>query len=947
MLNLEQLGAIEQEVRLCFVREDAPDYLRDLEQGILGIGQAGEGNPDWAELLRAAHTLKGGAGLAQLYGIASLTHSLEDVLNALRDRRFTQPELVQDLLLRGLDDLGQLFRQVEESADPSLDPQPDAELIAAMTAIVEDAAPLEEPSAEVLSSTGGIDPLRIVLETDLAQCLGRARSALAVQPVDRAGLQEFQALSLALGEMLNVAWLVAGAGALAMLLGSADLDQPAIGQLLADLETQRVKALAPAPAATAQPLQPISVSADSDPVEPAPVSETIAAPIASETTIPAAKSSEADVTMRVPVQRLNQLADNVGDLLIGYERVNLDHDRMNSASRELKQRTRQFYRVREQLQTLYDQLLLDNNAAASPGPTVRSGDATGQSPVDSELGAFDSLEFDRFTALHSVLQTLQELLSRIEESSQDIELTRQSAQEGMRTLQRTLATMRSSLSGARMQPFASLAERFRRPLWSLNQRFGKGVLFTIEGSQTLIDRAVLESLYDPLLHLIRNAYDHGLDSVADRQAQGKSGPGTLTLRARRLGTQVQISVIDNGKGINRDRVRQIAEQRGLIRSGQVISDRQLLDCIFASGFSTASEVGELSGRGVGLDVVRADLEALRGTVQVESQLGQGTQFILSVPLTLNVVPLLWCQGRLANGSATAIAFPAEQVLDLIELPVIATSDAEDPSISQPDLIWRDRSLSRISLAQLLPQSVPVQRYRHIHDRTEAGSGLQRPIGVVLQVPGSNGHPDRWVAIEVAELLGQRELVLKPFGDLVPNPAYIAGCTILPSGDLIPVLLPEGLSELLAQPIAAPSIHRMASPIAAPIASRTLLVVDDSLTVRRWLSRSLEQLGYPVVQCRDGQEALDRLRQGLDCALVISDVEMPRLDGFGLLKAIRQGDRPSLPVALLTSRQGDRHIQMALDLGANGYFTKPLGNQQLLKHLDQLIAGETIRPAVPV
>lgn len=930
MLNSEQLGAIEQEVRLCFVREDAPDYLQDMERGILAIGEgamgegAGSSGPDWADLLRAVHTLKGGAGLAQLYGIANLNHSLEDVLNALRDRRISDTEAAQGLLLRGIDELSQLFRQAEQNPDLTADPQPDGALMAALAAIVEAAMPLEEPSADVLCSTGGIDPLRLVLETDLAQCLTRAQSALAERPIGLGGLQDFQALALALGEMLTVPWLVVGAETLGVLLAQPSLNLGAIGQLLESLEAERCQALAPAAPQpdVAQPdviqsdvAQPNLAQSVPSQVEPAPRAE------------PTIRTNDPDVTMRVPVKRLNQLADNVGDLLIGYERVNLDHDRMNIASRELKQRTRQFQRVREQLQTLYDQLLLEN--ADQPSPQANS---IGLAP---ELEGFDSLEFDRFTALHSVLQNVQELLSRIEESSQDIELTSQSAQEGMRILQRTMATMRSSLAGARMQPFASLAERFRRPLWSLNQRFGKGVQLTIDGSQTLIDRAVLNALYDPLLHLVRNAYDHGLESLADRQASGKSGPGTLTLRARRVGTQVQISVIDNGRGINRDRVRQIAEERGLIAAGIAIPDRELLDCLFASGFSTAAEIGELSGRGVGLDVVRADLEALRGQVQVESQPGQFTQFTLSVPLTLNVVPLLWCQGRLANGQQTPIAFPAEQVLDLIELP-----DAEIPNL--PPLTWRDHPLTRITVQRLLPQSIPVQRYRQSY---ASSISHDRAVGVVLQVPAPvAGAADRWVAIEVAELSGQRELVLKPFGDLVTVPDYLAGCTILPSGELIPVLLPEGLNSLLAQPMA--DLPATAA-VVQPIANRTLLVVDDSLTARRWLSRSLEQLGYSVIQCRDGQDALDQLRQGLDCALVISDVEMPRLDGFGLLQAIRQGDRAQLPVALLTSRQGDRHIQLALELGANGYFTKPLGNQQLLKCLDQLMAGETIRPAVPV
>jgi len=662
--------------------------------------------------------------------------------------------------------------------------------------------------------------------------------------------------------------------------------------------------------------------------------------------------------MRVPVRQLDNLANTVGDLLIQSERLGLDQRRLRQATQGLKKQTRQFYQLRERIQNCYDELLLPGLRSKRLSP-LRSSRLVGESNLSLEINhtnkdtsqgsedrhsplglklangeEFDPLELDRFTDLHTLLQDLQEFLSRIDEYADDLDLSVQSAQDSHDHLSQELGTLRQSLTAARMVDFANLADRFRRPLWDLNQRYHKDVKLLVQGGETEIDRAVLDALYDPLLHLIRNAFDHGQESPQYRQEQGKSPQGKLTLKAEQSGTMVVISVTDDGRGIDLQKVGLLAKSKGLLRSDKPTGS-EILSCLFAPGFSTADQAGELSGRGVGLDVVKSQIEKLRGSIQVQTRQGKGTRFTLRVPSTLNILPLLLCQQELSSGSPVQMALPSSQVLELVEL---SPADLINQYLS-----WRGHTLPLLALTRLIPASTyPWQvQSRPTHLKTPfsrnrrgdrmpgfAGTLARGGIAIVLH---STTQP---IALQVDLLLEEREMVLKPVESWLALPSYIGGCTVLPQGQVVPVLSPEALSQTnghIPQPVTPKS-----TPV-SPSQSFTILIVDDSVAARRWLVHALQPLGHEVIECRDGQEAWEQLQTGTPFHLMICDVEMPRMDGFQLLQQVRQDPLWShLSVVMLTSRQSDRHRQQAKQLGATGYFVKPLGIQELIRAIDTFL-----------
>lgn len=959
MATQVQMDSIEQEVRLCFIQEDAPEYIALLEQGILALNLSnGEVNPasnEWRGLLRAVHSLKGGAALSQMHGLSQLTHRTEDLLQALGENRVQEPEVACQLLMQSVDEVR---RVLELAATQFIDPQ--SELTAALEELLnlgvmdsheEDSA--SNPSFS--SSSSSSNPVRIVLETDLKDCLERTQHAISQVPPNQIPklladlLLEVQTLA----EILNISALVQVVQQIQADITPPPKDwaiaaQTALDQLSSMRDRLLLEGASTTPAISDSSSQPTSPSGSSQqpgsngsrssryPSSPStptikPVTTTVTAETPSLPESPSnapkleavsftavGQPQPSELTMRVPVQQLDYLTDTVGDLLITYEGFNLEQQRLDHTNQDLKQRIRQFYALRDTIQNLYDRLLLPTWGAAL------------SQYWNSD---FDPLEMDRFTDLHTLLQDVQEFLARIEERTQDIDLHTHANQETGEKFRKQLDTLRYTLTKARMIPFSALAERFRRPLWDLNQRFSKSVRLRVNGGLTPVDRAVLDQLYEPMLHLIRNAFDHGIESTAERVASKKSEEGEITLSAVHQGTQVAITISDDGRGIDFDRVQRRAVDLRLLGRDEKVSHQQILDYLFAPGFSTAEQVGELSGRGVGLDVVKVQIERMRGSIQIQSQPGKGTQFTLLVPMTLNILPLLVCQRSVSSGRPILLGMPTSQVIEIVEV--------SDRTHRSGSVSWRDRQIRLIPIEEIMQPS------RHT---SSSESALPR-IAAIMEVAKQT------IALGIDNLLSDQEMVLKPFGSMVSVPRYIAGCTVSASGQLIPVLAPDLLHRWLEQTVARtyvlnrpisqvkdatpqitqPLIPHSQSPAELPNHEISVLVVDDSTAVRRLMSRTLEQSGYQVVQCRDGQDALERLVSGLHCHLAICDIEMPRLDGFQLLQKIRQHPKLAhLPVAMLTSRQGDRHRQQAEKLGANGYFIKPLGGQELIQSLRSLL-----------
>lgn len=892
-LNPLDLDAITREVRTCFLHEDAPDYLLLLEQGLeqLQTADPTEQAKVYTSLMRAAHSLKGGAGIAQLPELSQMAHRLEDLLEALQRDRIRDQPTAHELLSLGIAQINDLVAAAREGRGvATLAELPVFIALEEFLQALPQAIPLV-PRAPGPQSHPQV--IQAALETDLEACLQRLEQTLQTAPSNLApGLQGLVEECTLLGQMLGLNWLLEVAGQISQALALPDLplNQLAIAAV-AELRQQRDRTLAD--------LSPLPATL----TEPAPA------------TPPTEAAPEADFHLRIPLTRLDRINNTVGELLITHERLSLYQSQLQQASLMLKKWAQQFDPIQAQVQNFYDRLatpLASLLAAHSdPDPSARTQERSSTLPLDAPRSPgleFDPLQLDRYTELHTTLQDFQELMLRVQENREDLEVLNRDLQEALDQLRQHLTDLRADLTHSRLIPFRQLAEKFAPALQTLARRQGKAVELSIVGADTLIDQAILEQLKTPLTHLIRNAFDHGIESSASRIALEKPATGRIQLSATLQGTQLSIAIADDGRGMDLEQIFQQGVKRGLFTPDQRSRLRrsQILDLLFLPGFSTAGHVTSLSGRGVGLDVVRLQVERLRGSVEIDTAPGQGTTFTLKLPLTLSILPLLLFQSQ-----RQVLAMPSVEVQEIISL-----AEFYRPEMARNQIFWQNQAVPLYSLRQLLP-------YRRSPQLAPAPP-LSEKLGIVVQI---NHQP---CAVAVDALLGERELVVKPFDATIPVPAYVIGCTVLGTGQVVPVLSPQHLAELIPQQTES-SWAEIAPPEKSTPETPAVLIADDSIAVRRLLRQVLLDAGYQVVSCRDGQEALEELQQAQgNFDLVISDIEMPRLDGYGLLQQIRTHSHwHHLPVLMLTSRASDRHRQKALSLGATAYFAKPFQAIELL------------------
>jgi chemosensory pili system protein ChpA (sensor histidine kinase/response regulator) len=466
--------------------------------------------------------------------------------------------------------------------------------------------------------------------------------------------------------------------------------------------------------------------------------------------------------------------------------------------------------------------------------------------------------------------------------------------------------------------------RFPRLLRDLSLTYGKQVELIVRGSSTLVERSVLEVLEDPLLHLIRNAFDHGIETPESRIAQGKSPKGKIEIAAGYRGNQTVITVSDDGNGINFTKLRDRALQMGLSESDlDGSSEAELLELIFEAGFSTADRVTELSGRGVGMDVVRSNLNVIGGSVRVETESGQGTTFILTVPVSLSIARVLLFE---SNGLQMAILTSAVEEILLIKDTSIYTV------ANQEVLDWQGYSVPLLKLGDRLHFSRP-----QFQIETENRPIVDEPLMLVVT---RNNVP---FGLQVDRYWGEQEVTIRGLQSPIPMPTGFMGCAILGGGKLVPLVDIDSLLTWSIADIDAPPSKTLTLPSERGDQRVTVLIVDDSINVRRFLAMTLEKSGYRVEQAKDGLEAMEKLQKlqtlpkNSRVKAVICDIEMPRLDGFGFLVQSR-GDNncKNIPVMMLTSRSGAKHRDLAMRLGASAYFAKPFKDNELLQTLSQLV-----------
>jgi two-component system, chemotaxis family, sensor histidine kinase and response regulator PixL len=650
-------------------------------------------------------------------------------------------------------------------------------------------------------------------------------------------------------------------------------------------------------------------------------------------------------TVRVDLKRLTQLHNLVGELVTQENLAKLHNQQYQGIVDSVEKRFQQFDLI---TQELYDWLDKSQNTRAQISTAHAGGSSSGLLPPAAALPRpaklsspdFDPLLLDHYNTLYVVAQSLMEELAQLQEAVQDIRLLTNESKYTQQKRQHTLKQVRDQLLRARMLPVADVLQRFPRMVRDLSLQHKKPVKVKLSGTQTLLDKAILEKLLDPLVHLVRNAFDHGIESQAGRIAQGKPLEGTIEIRAYARGNQTYIEVRDDGRGIDCDAiVRKIVERKLLSFDAAVqLSPQQLYDYIFMPGFSTTRAVTELSGRGVGMDAVRTQVRQLKGSIAIESESGKGTAFKLRFPLTLTTAILVVFQ--IHN---QLMALP----VDTLVAVATASLDQIDVIDGQQVLLWQDKKIPLYPSEALLG-SYPLAKKMPTYARYVPLSETHEMPVLIL------AGETEMLAIPVDRLLQEQELVVKPFGSIAAAPLYFYGCTVLGDGSLVPVLDGQALitrsKTMSYEQLLAPSaldalldgndfsqLEGMEGmPVAkqAAIVQKTILVVDDSLTARHFLSMTLEKAGFQVMQAKDGREALDCLSLNPEIKAVFCDVEMPRMNGFEFLEQSRKSLGDSAPpVIMLTSRSSDKHVQTAQSLGAKSYLTKPYLEQELLQVLD--------------
>jgi chemotaxis protein histidine kinase CheA/ActR/RegA family two-component response regulator len=959
VLDSNSLDAIEQEVRNCFLYEDVPEYLSALERD-LQLLNLDENTVDRAELykslMRTTHSLKGGAGIAQLPHLSNLSHKLEDLSIALQNGKVADLEIANALLTYSFEHINQLIGAairggIEEEANVAANMSIFQELDLILQEIALNNTQATEAYLEV--SAPSLSFLKTVLEIDLEDCLQRVEEVLARSTTAKELeeiLGQFIEECTLLGEAFAQSWLSELVKPICSIFQEpVETIVPIVVEIIRSIREQRNIVFNTEPSAVSSlPVDTEEQVSDLDEMlsplfSSSLIEEEIAAlnsensndemlaPLFSSEIEEIGEAMEGEIAkvittsfnintspqvekiakaittsfktnipelkLRMPVSRLNRINNNLGELYINQERLSLFQQQLTQVNQSLKKRVEQFRPINEQIQTVYDRLATGNTDTGS-------GRLASQTPSEKSLDEFDSLELDRYTDLHGSLQNLQELMVRVQESRSDIDTISTEFQSSLDDLRQQLNSLRSDLTESRFEPFRVVSDRLAISLPSLNQQYRKAVKLKIEGEYTPIDRLILEQIETPLTHLFRNAFDHGIETIEERAFLSKSTTAQITISAAIKSNQVVIKIADNGRGINLEKVYQKAAQLGLTQVDyNDLTREQILNFMFMSGFSTASKVTELSGRGVGLDIVRLQVERLQGSIRIETELGIGTQFILNIPLSLSILPLLLCRSQ-----NRTFAFPSNEVIETLQI------EGEE----EGQVIWKDRLIPCYPLAQILPysQATTVQ--------------TEPTIALVVKVE------ELFIALGIDSLLAERELTIKPFDRTIRVPSYLLGCTVLGTGEIVPVLNSDRLGTILPQS----PLDRRPQVFIAPTAEEIcILIVDDSIAVRRMLDKCLTQSGYQVVQCKDGKEAVAVLAQGdRQFHLIISDIEMPRLDGFGLLQEIRAHQKwDNLPIAMLTSRDNELHRRKASNLGATAYFTKPFQAQQIIDKVANLLA----------
>ncbi|OLD60859.1 MAG: hypothetical protein AUI53_08030 [Acidobacteria bacterium 13_1_40CM_2_60_7] len=647
-------------------------------------------------------------------------------------------------------------------------------------------------------------------------------------------------------------------------------------------------------------------------------------------------------SVRISLPQLDRMMNNVGELVINRTRMVGRVDELQKLIDTLSFSKERLQGKVGEFQEKYEFNRISASRFQSPWGKVPTSEiltstAAGEKSLWSD---FSELEMDRYDDFNILSRSMTEISADVKEVLMQLEGFVGRVEGDIDEFTKLAHRLQDEITAARMVPIGTLYSRLTRAVRDAAKSAGKQVEVDLSGGDTELDNSIIQQIGDPLVHLVRNAVAHGIEIVPEREVAGKPPVGRVSLRAYHRGNHVYIEVEDDGRGIDYERVKQSAIDRGLVstETADRLAESDLREMLFHPGFSTAPVKTELAGRGVGLDVVRANLNALNGEIEIQSKSREGTRFTLKVPLTLIISPALFVR----CGNAT-FALPLAVVEEIRRLRADEIEDVGGKLLTKVRDVVTE--VVRLDAYLGLPPLEPVNGY----------------FRMVVANAG-----DRQIGLVVEEVLGKDEIVIKSLGEYCRRVKLFPGTTIAPDGSLI--LLIDLNRMVAAEPgerravQATASAARVFAPGAAAVArgtipteaidrvqqERVIVIADDSISVRKFVGRMLEKAGYRVKLASDGLEAAELVAQH-GCHLIITDLEMPRMTGYELMAQLRQSPSTRrIPVMVVTSRAGEKHRDRAVKEGAATFLTKPVQEEQLISAVEQLIGAQAPRPSgVPV
>ena len=944
---------------------EAEEHLQNLHTSLRVLYK----NPHNRELLqevrRSAHSLKGTASVVGLDNIMQLAHRMEDVLDLMYGGAMKlMPERTL-LLMQATDTL-------EDMSNGQTKEEEVQRLYAAFERLLTENAAAAQETATCTEAAEAVEEEDAEAATELE---GEAETTSAVAltppaakedeevgtigpvelPVVFGGLDiplEAATSSESLTENASIDWPqslpettvteepAAPATPIVTEPGVAtSIEMPEKAVADSNPTEATINFAAPPPAVEPTPTPKISAPRVESRV-PAPVHE----PEAPTTAQTGAMTQTSSQFVRVPIERLDEIVKLIGEMIITRTMFEQRLADFAHQVEELQITGTRLRRASSSLESKYEASTLGggqpsfvpNNAppgVAHQAAAALTAPGRMSTLVTNHTHGFDDLEFDRYTEFHLVARELVESSSDIQTLGRELGHLNSDFLSYLNRQGRVYSDLQDRLMRMRMIPLASLAPRLHRTVRTVGVQLDKDVELILEGETTALDTMALQEMTDPLLHLLRNAVAHGIEPPEARAAKGKSPLGKITLRAFYEGSQVVIQLCDDGHGLDTNRIRNRALELALITSteAETLSQRELWALIFTPGFSTTSTVSEISGRGVGMDVVHTAVQKLKGTITIDSQPDAGTTFTIRLPLTLAVTRALMAK---ANGQMFAI--PLDVVTQILRLEMSKVERiGQEPVVRLGGKIYPLLMLSRL-----------------LNLRQPTDEVAARPPALLLSIEGKE------VVVIVDQLLGGREVVIKTLGNHLRKIHGVMGATLMGDGEVVLILnmaellrgtvraLPRRtqLNPMGSQPGAVPqptpaTDETMPTLNANPLPQTlTVMIVDDSPSVRRVSANMVKNIGWIPVQAKDGLDALEQLQASeRPPDLILLDIEMPRMDGYQFLSSIRALPAyRNLPVVIVSSRSSEKHRQKAYDLGATEYLVKPYQEDNVVTLIRRLV-----------